>query len=111
MPEKPVDAPLKRTEARVKVMRLIARNEVWCVAIPTQRGTRWFPAGLVLSRNADDWLTQEPVRTLWTSRRSLADAVIGRPYRMTLTNEGVQWLHEGVRALPDEGPTPDRRVS
>jgi hypothetical protein len=112
MPESPADEPLKRTQSRVRLMRSIARGELECMAAPTDRGLRWFPAGKQIAASVDNWLIMEPVRALWTGSRLIFSAVVGRPYPMKLTEEGVRWLRA---ARPSGGvkndASPDRRVS
>lgn len=112
MPENPAAEPLKHTLARVRLMRSVVRGEVWCVAAPFAGGPQWMPGGTQLSDKADNWLTREPVRALWTSAHPLFSAVIGRPYRMRLTDEGFRWLGAAPKSMLAESAdsTPDRRV-
>ncbi|WP_372663640.1 hypothetical protein [Amycolatopsis kentuckyensis] len=109
MPERPADDPLKHTQARVRLMCSVARDEVHCMALPTDRGTRWFPAGKLLAAKADNWLNLEVVRELWTSRQALFRADVGTAYLMRLTDKGLQWLRDAPPSMLDR-PI-DRRVS
>jgi hypothetical protein len=109
MPESPADDPLRHTQARVQLMRSVARNEVHCVVLPTDRGTRWFPAGKLLAANDDNWLNMGAVRELWTARQALFRAEVGAPYLMKLTDRGLQWLRAAPRSMLDQPM--NRRVS
>lgn len=113
MPTGPVGEPLKHTLARVRLVRSVVRGEVCCVAAPFASGPRWMPGGTQLTEKADNWLSMEAVRALWTSSHPLYSAVIGRPYKMRLTDEGVRWLRAAPKSMLTEGagsPT-DGRVS
>lgn len=109
MPEYPADDPLKHTQARVRLMCSVARGEVHCMALPTDRGTRWFPAGKLLAAKSDNWLSMEAVRELWTSRQLILRADVGAPYLMKLTDAGLQWLRAAPPSMLDHAT--DRRVS